>query len=296
MKFLDTRRKLGLRSCGIFSLALSSVVACGDDGGDENSMDTTSSSSTTDSVDSTSSQTTSATDTSSTTSTATATDSTGTDTNSSQSSDSSTASTGTSSETGTDSLDCSAADSCTGADPLLAELCQWSEKCCDDGEFAAIFGMSIGDAAQCTARMKDMLHDNDEQGLAPYQLALIHPLLSDVADSVNLARSLVIEDGVQACVAALQSRVCNVPDDAQARCETPTQDPCELTSLFAGRLPVNSECSRYFRGPWRDIECVAGTSCEDTDPSTSLADFRCVAKGRLEEPCEPHEGAGAGDC
>jgi hypothetical protein len=207
---------------------------------------------------------------------------------SSDSSDTSGSSTSGSTDSGDSSSD-EIPDSAVGA--LIDEICDWTYSCCSDSERDSLLGPHFGDADDCKARIREELQRID---VTPpvNNLQAIDPLLFTIAYEIDLTRSEPVEAAIETCRASLAARTCNPEaSDVTLTCQTFVDDACSLDKLFVGKVPAGGECSGRLRGPFRDIECVAGTSCEDTKldvgNESSADEFRCAAKGGLGDLCSP---------
>jgi hypothetical protein len=172
---------------------------------------------------------------------------------------------------------------------LIDALCDWTYECCTDGERDSLLGPHFGDAQDCKDRMAIFLNNNDNNpdDAAEANLTLIDGLLVDLAYEVDLSRSEPIAEGITACLEELEKRECNDdPNADDGACQPYGEDPCALDKLFMGKVAVGGECNGDLRGPDRDIECVTGSSCEDTDSGDEDV-FKCVAKGLEGALCNP---------
>jgi hypothetical protein len=141
--------------------------------------------------------------------------------------------------------------------------------------------------------MVNLLHSNDNNP-GSERLGYISGLLRDLAYTVDLAASEPVPAAVDACFEAMAKRECNETSEP-GRCTPPEDDPCALDKLFVGKRSEGQECNGRLRGPHRDIECVYGTTCEDTDAGPEDV-FKCVRKGTEGEVCNPAAKFEDGDC
>jgi hypothetical protein len=293
------RSLIRLVSLGILPLVALQFSGCGDDTIDETGDSGATTQSTTAPQDSNGS-------TNTPSSTSDPSNTTTTDVGSSTA-ESSGDSSGTASEGGSESQSETSADSSASddddevADPgvLVDALCAWTYRCCTDGERDSILGPHFSDEADCSARMRDEMAKNDPNP-PTHNLNFVDELLASLAYEIDLSRSEAIPKGIAACLAEIEARECNDdPADPTYQCVPFDDGACALTNLFRGRVAAGGECNGNLRGPTRDIECVRGSSCEDTnldvlDPGFRFADdddsedvFKCVAKGLEGDLCNP---------
>jgi hypothetical protein len=276
--------------------------ACGDDetgNGDPNT--TTVTGTTTNNSGSTSSNSegssSTGSDTATTTSGSTTPTGSETGTGSDGSNTNSTAESDSESESGTDTTVTDDDDGDTDAGVLIDALCTWTYGCCTDGERDSLLGPHFSDEDDCKARLRDELGKND-QNPPTNNLGYIDGLLFSLAYEIDLTRSEPIPEGIAACRAEIEARGCNDdPADPSVECTAYGEDVCALNKLFRGLVETGGECNGRLRGPERDIECVRGTTCEDTnldvvetrrrDVPDSEDVFKCVAKGLEGDLCNP---------
>ena len=166
-------------------------------------------------------------------------------------------------------------------EPLIATLCDWDFNCCSDGELDYRLGPFTADAANCTERFMEQLVSNDDENVEFPRGDLLYVL----GYGIRLDRSSPNADMVAACKDQLDDRACNEPaEDGHVHCEpgsAPEDNPCDLRNLFTGKLTVGDTCSEALAVGGFDIECEAGSSCEELDGI-----YVCVDKGLTDEFCE----------
>ncbi len=178
-------------------------------------------------------------------------------------------------------------DDTTGVDPpdpnaslesLIGALCTWDFQCCTEGEIDYRLGPFTVDADDCTERYIEQLYSNDD--VAETERG---DLLFTLGFAVRLDRSAVDADAAADCQELVEARDCAELADAAA-CEPAKDDavnPCDLRNLFEGQQAVGELCSSALASLGFDIECVAGSSCEEVDGT-----FVCVDKGLVDDFCE----------
>jgi hypothetical protein len=191
---------------------------------------------------------------------------------------------GSDTDGGSDSDTDGGTDSDTGADgseleELIGSLCTWDFNCCSRGEIDYRLGPFTSDAANCTERYIEQLHSNDD--VAESQRG---DLLYTLGFAVRLDRSQPNPDMVNQCRDLIEQRQCNQPFDGEVYCEPgddPVENPCDLRNLFTGTQTVGDPCSEALANLGFDIECEAGSSCEEVDGT-----YVCVDKGLVDDFCE----------
>lgn len=162
-------------------------------------------------------------------------------------------------------------------EPLIGSLCDWEFKCCSDGERDYRLGPFTTDAADCSERFVEQLYSNDDKP----ELAR-GDLLYTLGFGVRLDRSTPDAQAAADCKEVIDQQQCWQPYEPGGYC-TPAGDairsPCDLRNLFHGKQKVGDPCSEALAGV--DIECEAGSSCEEVDGT-----FVCVDKGLVDEFCE----------
>lgn len=165
-------------------------------------------------------------------------------------------------------------------EPLIASLCDWEFKCCSDGERDYRLGPFTSDAANCTERFVEQLYSNDDK-----PELLRGDLLYTIGFGVRLDRSTPNAEAATACRDLIEQQQCWEPfDGITGFCSPagdPTQNPCDLRNLLTGLQSVGDPCSEALALVGYDIECEAGSSCEEVDGT-----FVCVDKGLVDEFCE----------
>jgi len=185
-------------------------------------------------------------------------------------------------ETGEDSADDGPS---TGGDgdelePLIGSLCGWEFKCCSDGERDYRLGPFTVDAGDCNERFIEQLYSNDDKP----ELAR-GDLLYTLGYGVRLDRSTPNADAAAECKDLVDQQQCWQPWEAGGYCSPasgdPGSNPCDLRNLFTGNQAVGEQCSEALALIGYDIECEAGSTCEELDGT-----FVCVDKGLVDEFCE----------
>ena len=200
----------------------------------------------------------------------------GSDTNGDSDSDSDSDSDG---DTDGDSSDTGNDGDAGGLEELIGTLCTWDFECCDDGEIDYRLGPFATDAADCEERYVEQLFSNDDVAETPRG-----DLLYVLGFAVRLDRSTPNRKAVSECKEQLQDRPCNEPLGDEYYCEAgddPAENPCDLRHLFTGTQEIGDRCSGALASLGYDIECEAGSSCEEVD-----GDFICVDKGLDGDFCE----------
>lgn len=188
---------------------------------------------------------------------------------------------------GDDTDDPSGDDGDTGADAnalegLIGTLCEWDFKCCSEGEIDYRLGPFTTDEADCTERFIEQLHSNDNEAAETPRGDLLYVL----GFAVRLDRSEPNAQAVNDCRDLLEGRGCNEPWDEHWYCEPtddPADSPCDLRNMFTGKQKIGDPCSGALASLGYDIECEAGSSCEEMDGT-----FICVDKGLDGDFCEAH--------
>lgn len=164
-------------------------------------------------------------------------------------------------------------------EPLIASLCDWEFKCCSDGERDYRLGPFTTDEADCTARFTEQLYSNDDK--PELQRG---DLLYTLGFGVRLDRSIPDADAAAACKEIIDQQQCWEPFEVGGYCSPagdPAQNPCDLRNLFTGTQKVGDDCSEALALIGYDIECEAGSTCEEVDGT-----FVCVDKGLVDDFCE----------
>lgn len=177
---------------------------------------------------------------------------------------------------------------------LIAELCAWSDRCCDSGEFSYVFGNWTKDVATCTKRMIAAYNSNDSNLKDRERLGEVDGeaarLLKTIAFEIDSARSRPVAAQVNRCTDYIKSLGCNKPLSDE-RCEPMADEgklPCRIGDMFTGTLTKGQLCNKAFSGPGRDIECKEGFSCGKDENAAGGADHHiCVAKGLEGAQCFP---------
>ncbi len=162
---------------------------------------------------------------------------------------------------------------------LITTLCDWDFNCCSRGELDYRLGPFTDDAAECTDRFIEQLYSNDDANVESPRADLLYIL----GYAVRLDRSTPNPDMVSSCRDLLETQACNEPAvDGFVACtaaDDPTENPCDLRNMFTGSQQLGDPCSEALAA--LDIECVAGSSCEELDGV-----FICVDKGLEGDFCE----------
>lgn len=164
-------------------------------------------------------------------------------------------------------------------EPLIASLCDWEFKCCSDGERDYRLGPFTVDAANCSDRFVEQLYSNDDK--PELQRG---DLLYTLGFGVRLDRSTPNADAAAECRDLIEQQQCWEPFEAGGFCSPagdPSRSPCDLRNLFTGTQAVGESCSEALALIGYDIECEAGSSCEQVDGT-----FVCVDKGLVDDFCE----------
>jgi len=174
-------------------------------------------------------------------------------------------------------------------DNVIAAVCNWEFKCCDEGERAYRLSPFAEDAESCTERLVFALRKSNATN-NPYLSGPAAPggLLGTLGYVVDLSRVTPNSDGIIECIKSWNARDCNTAPDPEARCEGPAEeDPCALTNLFSPALTVGQECTLALAETAisNDVECEVGSTClpaGDDNPN----DFpTCVSRGLADDPC-----------
>jgi hypothetical protein len=185
-------------------------------------------------------------------------------------------------ETGNDSNDDGPDTGADGAElePLIGSLCDWEFKCCSDGERDYRLGPFTTDAANCSERFVEQLYSNDDKP----ELAR-GDLLYTLGFGVRLDRSTPNAEAAAECRDLIEQQQCWEPWEAGGYCTPasgdPGSNPCDLRNLFTGNQAVGEPCSEALALIGYDIECEAGSTCEEKDGV-----YTCVDKGLVDEFCE----------
>ena len=169
-----------------------------------------------------------------------------------------------------------------GLDELIGTLCEWDFKCCSEGEIDYRLGPFTTDEANCTERFVEQLHSNDDEDAETPRGDLLYVL----GFAVRLDRSEPNPQAVSDCRDELDGRGCNEPWDEDTYCDPgddPAESPCDLRNMFTGKQKVGDPCSGALSSLGYDIECEAGSTCEEMDGT-----FICVDKGLDGDFCEAH--------
>ncbi len=164
-------------------------------------------------------------------------------------------------------------------EPLIASLCDWEFKCCSDGERDYRLGPFTTDAADCTDRFIEQLHSNDD--IPELQRG---DLLSTLGYAVRLDRSTPDSAAAADCKMQIDAQQCWEPYEPGGYCTEagdPARNPCDLRNLFTGTQTIGEPCSEALALLGYDVECEAGSSCEEVDGV-----YVCVDKGLVDEFCE----------
>lgn len=185
---------------------------------------------------------------------------------------------------GTDSDSDSDTDTGDGAElePLIVALCEWEFKCCSDGERDYRLGPFTVDAADCSDRFIEQLNSNDDK--PELQRG---DLLYTLGFGVRLDRSIANADAAEECRTIIEQQQCWEPYEPGGYCSPagdPVRNPCDLRNLFTGTQVTGEPCSEALSLLGYDIECEAGSSCEEVDGT-----FVCVDKGLVDEFCEAND-------
>jgi hypothetical protein len=176
-------------------------------------------------------------------------------------------------------------------DDLIASICDWEFRCCDDGERKFRFGPSITDAATCKERFVHELRNSNSTKNPFAGGPAAGGLLASLAYAINLGRVDVNADAVAACTEQWNALECNQPaPDEVERCTAGNSDevnPCALNELFKPILEQDATCTPSLgQSGTNDIECVEGTSCLTAeDPANGNGVPSCIKRSVVEEPC-----------
>ncbi|HEU5073927.1 MAG TPA: hypothetical protein VFU02_07135 [Polyangiaceae bacterium] len=174
-------------------------------------------------------------------------------------------------------------------DEVVAAICGWEFRCCDEGERNYRLSPFATDAASCTERLVHALRESNATD-NPYLSGPAAPggLLGTLGYVVDLDRVTPNEAGIIDCVESWNDRDCNAAVDVEARCEGPSDgDPCALTNLFSPKLLVGDECTLELAetGATNDVECEVGSTCLDVGEDNPNDVPTCVSRGLADDPC-----------
>jgi hypothetical protein len=175
-------------------------------------------------------------------------------------------------------------------DDVIAAICDWEFRCCDEGEVKYRLSPTITDAADCTAFFVDQLH-NDNSRNNPYVAGnAAAGLLGLLGYQVDLTRVEVNAANVAACIEQWDDLDCNSEIDPNARCEAGAgENPCALTSLFNPTVELDGQCALQLAegaSGGNDVECMPGSTCIEGGTAENPNEFdACVKRGVDGEPC-----------
>ena len=164
-------------------------------------------------------------------------------------------------------------------EPLIGSLCDWEFRCCSDGERDYRLGPFTVDAADCSDRFVQQLASNDDK--PELQRG---DILYTLGFGVRLDRSIPNEQAAADCKDLVDQWECWQPFEPGGYCSPagdPATNPCDLRNLFTGTQKVGDPCSEALALVGYDIECEAGSTCEEVDGT-----YVCVDKGLVDEYCE----------
>lgn len=176
-------------------------------------------------------------------------------------------------------------------DDLIAAICDWEFRCCDDGERKFRFGPSITDAATCKERFVRELRESNSTKNPFVGGPAAGGLLASLAYAINLSRVDVNSEAVSACTEQWTALECNkpAPDEVEACTATDSEvtNPCALNELFEPKLEQDATCTPSLgQSGTNDIECVPGTSClAADDPANGNGVPSCIKRSVVDEPC-----------
>lgn len=205
--------------------------------------------------------------------------------------------------------DAGTGDSSAAGDPddVVAAVCDFEFRCCDEGELDYRLSPFATDADTCASRFVFEMRQSNATA-NPYFSgpAAAGGLLGTLGYVVDLTRVDVRAEGVAECVASIEARGCAVEADPAARCDGPAStDPCALSNLFEPILNIGDECTAALTegGLSNDIECVAGSTCLPASNPDNPNDFpTCVKRNQENEPCTADDDCdfnfycGSGSC
>jgi hypothetical protein len=175
-------------------------------------------------------------------------------------------------------------------DDVIASVCDWEFRCCDDGERLYRLSPFATDAADCAERLVYELRESNATD-NPYSSgpAAVGGLLGTLGYIVNLERVNVDASGAAECMEWWDELGCTEAPDPGARCTgAATANPCALTNLFTPKLALGDECTESLAetGVANDVECVAGSTCLPAAHPDNPNDVpTCVARGLSGDPC-----------
>lgn len=174
-------------------------------------------------------------------------------------------------------------------DDVIAAVCAWEFRCCDEGERNYRLSPFATDAETCTERLVFALRQSNATD-NPYLSgpAAEGGLLGTLGYRVDLDRVIPNEDGIRECIESWNDRDCNEEADANARCDGPASaDPCDLTNLFDPNLEAGDECTLALAetAARNDVECAVGSTCLAAGNDNPNDFPTCVTRGLADDPC-----------
>jgi hypothetical protein len=161
---------------------------------------------------------------------------------------------------------------------LVAVVCEHEINCCNEDELNYKFGPGITTADDCEKLFKDLVENGqtpdflDDSPYVVQQVILIAQALNDPTVGIELN-----EDGIEACIEALENRDCPEyvePTDEEPTCENPGEaeaDPCMIGNLVNGLQEEGELCGDYGYYSNAVPECVEGLYCSrDSDSNRGI--------------------------